>query len=683
MSKNIIQIFDDTGNNYPITLSKGVLHGSITLDSILKGSTYDIYVANSGDDSNDGTNDFPVKSIDKAIDLVNYSPLERVNIYLKSGKYSISSTLNISFPDKKICMIGEDGAEINGLQNLSFSLNATTGLYEAACNTQPMTIFANGSKILTASTLRTSVLNYGATLAVCPTVSSVVEDGITYYYFALSSNDIAKLTANDKYKYMWMTVYKDWTAMKYRIIKIVDNNIYFRVYPNSNGDTPIPSVGSFVTFENMEQTMDIWSNVNTFRYGSFYYDDSKIYYKAKQNEVVSTLQVPFKGNLMTIHTPVTFFNVKFTGVGYEYFDATWGCSDTQGGYAIRSAIETDGKNVNFLNCEFSDIEQTCIGYLNGASYGTVDGCHFHNCGCSSVRIGELDNTSTTLPKYCVMKNCLVAYMGELHQMACGVVMGFADHCKIEHNEICLCPYSGITAGHIWSTVANGAVSNMNNCSISYNYVRCLDGGWVNDVGMIYTLGDQHGLKIIGNVGHHLKAAWSEGLYCDNGSSGYTAKNNIIGYVTTGIQHAAGLGGNDIQNNIFYNVTNGITNDYATKWKSWYDADTYQGTTVKGNIFYQTKASANPTYMSKWNMTDNIFYSPAGANTLTGWPSSNVQIYPYIVYDKYTGKIAFTDKTNVNSIGYVDSTSVAGILGNSELKGVYDNDCKTFIDSYWT
>lgn len=673
---NIIQFSNGSGNNYPVTLSEGVLHGSIALNSILKGATYDIYVAPNGDDSNDGSNDFPIKSIEKAIELVDYSSFGKVNIYLKSGKYSLSSTLNINFPDKKICVIGEDGAEINGLQTLNFSLNTTTGLYEAACNTQPMTIFANGSKILTASTLRTNVLNYGANLAVCPAVSSVVEDGVTYYYFALSSNDIAKLIANDKYKYIWMTIYKDWTTMKYRIIKIVDNNIYFRVYPNSNGDTPIPAAGSFVTFENMEQTMDIWSNVNTFRYGSFYYDASKVYYKAKQNETVSTLQVPFKGNLMSIHTPVTFFNVKFKGVGYEYFDAIWGCSDTQGGYAIRSAIETDGKNVNFLNCEFSDIEQTCIGYLNGASYGTVDGCHFHNCGCSSVRIGELDNTSTTLPKYCVMKNCLVAYMGELHQMACGVVIGFADHCRIEHNEICLCPYSGITAGHIWTSVANGATSNMNNCSISYNYVRCLDGGWVNDVGMIYTLGDMNGMDVIGNIGHHLKANWSNVLYLDNGSGHMNIKDNILSFATVGISMGGAYTGNIVKNNIVADCNKSLANG-INPWTS--DSEKSY---VENNILCNTTTNV-PISIPNWDMKTNIFYSIAGTLDISLLDASNIQVNPNLVINKYTGKVTFSDKTNANIIGYVDPTSVAGILGHSDLKGVYDADCKTFIDTYFS
>src|SRR5574344_2763246 len=114
----------------------------------------------------------------------------------------------------------------------------------------------------------------------------------------MSDNDIEKLTSNDKYKYVWITVYKDWTAMKYRIIKIVGNNVYFRVYQNSNGDTPIPAAGSYIVFENMEKTLELWSSVNTFRNGSFYYDASKIYYKAKINESVNTIEVAFKGNLM-------------------------------------------------------------------------------------------------------------------------------------------------------------------------------------------------------------------------------------------------------------------------------------------------------------------------------------------------------------------------------------------------
>ena len=80
-------------------------------------------------------------------------------------------------PDKQICIIGEDCAEINGLNKLDFKLNSTTGLYEADCAVQPNDIFVNHIKVLTASTDRTTLFNYGnINMAVCPSVGNVTED---------------------------------------------------------------------------------------------------------------------------------------------------------------------------------------------------------------------------------------------------------------------------------------------------------------------------------------------------------------------------------------------------------------------------------------------------------------------------------------------------------------------------
>src|SRR5574344_2806049 len=143
----IIQMKDDTGGNLcPATDARCVNFDGIYISDLINSKSDNIYVSTDGDDSNDGSSSYPVKTISKAIEMIAYCSHEQINIILKSGRHSLHSTLDVNFPDKKIYIIGEDGAEINGLNQLDFKLNSTTGLYEADCAVQPNDIFVDGTK---------------------------------------------------------------------------------------------------------------------------------------------------------------------------------------------------------------------------------------------------------------------------------------------------------------------------------------------------------------------------------------------------------------------------------------------------------------------------------------------------------------------------------------------------------
>lgn len=117
-----------TSNEYTISASTGSYQFkdlatetySETINIKVKGcSDADFYVSTTGDDSNPGSKEYPVKTLSKALSLVED---EKNFIFMSAGDYSITETMNIS----KSCTIAhcEDGiVNINSTTNTIFNLN--------------------------------------------------------------------------------------------------------------------------------------------------------------------------------------------------------------------------------------------------------------------------------------------------------------------------------------------------------------------------------------------------------------------------------------------------------------------------------------------------------------------------------------------------------------------------------
>lgn len=654
----IIGINDkDTGEVlYPNSISSAILHQNIALDSIIDSDMSVIHVSDLGDDTNDGSKNYPLKTFSAAIEMCEYCATTNVLIYL-SGNIVIDSKTVVN-STKKIVVVGNE-ATITTLKDVPFT---TTDIVSKSNLTgyKSNTLFVNGSKRFTSATKRYSMTNFAdGGFCTIPSISDKIVDGVTYKAIPLSDTDYNILNTNNLWNRISLICYKNWTSMKYKVkLDASSKLLMYRIYNNANGDTPVSGSGDKITIENIPTALALNNSQETFNRGTFYYDaDGYLYYKASANETVNNIQIPqIQGRMMEIYSPVYFLNVKFRGCGYEFFDTDYACSDTQGGYGIDGCIAIYGNGCSFLGCEFCDIEQHCVKFMNGSSFGSIENCYFHNVGCAAFMIGELDKKASNLPKYISITNNLIISTGEQHAMSCAAIMSFADHCRIDHNTISLCPYSAITAGHVWTSVDSDPETSYNNCSISYNIINRIGCKYVTDMGGIYNLGDTKGLKILGNKIFNCNE--SNGIYLDNGSGNITVEDNEIWNVgESGVMVGRTLKNITISHNL-------IANAGTVAFFMWQPQENIN-INISGNICHQkTTTTFNVLQYSNFHVNNNLWWSTSGTINPATEDSTPVVGDPYFV-DAKNGNFAYNSKVNVDKIGWVDIVINWGCLKSAK------------------
>lgn len=556
----------------PKSVSSAVKCGDITLFSFIESlSGWDMYYISASYNGNvqDGSKEHPYSNIEAAMNVIEDSESSVVCFVLYDGEYHLSSTIQIN-SEKEIIFIGcGDNVIVDSLCSVPTEAIGNGVFKTINGGFSPNMIWVDGKVRQIASTCNLSVISSvggvpSSTLNNGGGFSSTLDDeNYSWGIITCSSEDIAILK---QYKdSLWFKVFFNWTAMRYKIGKFddVNNTFSFKIYQNPSGQGSLtPSQFSKIIFENIPERLSLANKEKTFNGGNFWYDsDGYVYYKRYGIEDCSHIDIPLLSNLMTINTPSKFINIKFRGSRYDFFDAYDGkaCSDTQSAYSITPSIIINGENVVFKDCEFSYFDNTCIGMNNNSKNCIVESCYFHNLGCSSIRVGETNTSSreipaegSTVPTNCLVENCVITHIGELHPQSAGLIMTFAKGCKFLHNDISLCYYTGITSGHVWGDSATA----FEGCVIGFNKVHHINGDKMSDLGGIYNLGSTKGLRVVGNVVSWIKGTASQGLYLDEGTKDSVWSNNIVYNCTRGVQfHACRR--NNFKNNILVKIECGI------------------------------------------------------------------------------------------------------------------------------
>jgi hypothetical protein len=310
--------------------------------------------------------------------------------------------------------------------------------------------------------------------------------------------------------------------------------------------------------------------------GEWYEDleNHKLYYWPKAAENLSEADViaPILENLVKVEgdidNPVSY--ISFNGISFQH--SSWlrpskmGHVPHQGGmymldaYKLQvpgtaekktlenqawvgrpaAAIELEyADHVNFESCSFEHHASTGLDYGKGTRENMVKGNLFKDIGGSAILVGTFSDESTEvhlpyLPKDLrvvstnnTIENNLITNATNEDWGTVGIGAGYVSGLKILHNEICDVSYSGISMGWGWTKSKNVMYSNV----ISGNRVHHY-GKHLYDVAGIYTLSAQPGSSITENVIDsiykapyaHLPDHWFY-LYTDEGSSGFTIKNN--------------------------------------------------------------------------------------------------------------------------------------------------------------
>jgi hypothetical protein len=196
-------------------------------------------------------------------------------------------------------------------------------------------------------------------------------------------------------------------------------------------------------------------------------------------------------------------------------------------------------NTGFEGCRFEHIASTGLDYYRGTHDDEVKGNLFRDIGGTAILCGVFSDEETEghLPynptdkrEICTnerIENNLVTDATNEDWGCVGIGAGYVKNISISHNEVCEVNYTGISVGWGWTKTINAMSGNRIQANSIHHYARNM-----YDVAAIYTLSAQPGSIISNNYADSIyKAPYAHDpehwfyLYCDEGSSYFTVKDN--------------------------------------------------------------------------------------------------------------------------------------------------------------
>ncbi|MBS7564909.1 right-handed parallel beta-helix repeat-containing protein [Mucilaginibacter sp. Bleaf8] len=311
-------------------------------------------------------------------------------------------------------------------------------------------------------------------------------------------------------------------------------------------------------------------------HGEWYADfkAGKLYYWPRQGENLlnAKVVVPALEKLVqvvgTVDKPV--LNLHFKGISFQY--TTWMRPSQQGhvphqagmymvdAYKLKvpgtpekkglenqawvgrpaAAVELAYTNHTVIeDCRFEHLASTGLDFQRGTANDVVKGNFFKDIGGTGLLLGVFSDEAQEvhLPynpsdprevctNECVENNLITDVTNEDWDCV-GIGAGYVKNIVIEHNDISEISYSGISLGWGWTKLPNAMSGNRIAGNKIHHY-----GKHLYDVSGIYTLSAQPNSIITENYVDSLyKAPYAHDvhhwfyLYCDEGSSGFTVKDN--------------------------------------------------------------------------------------------------------------------------------------------------------------
>ncbi len=281
--------------------------------------------------------------------------------------------------------------------------------------------------------------------------------------------------------------------------------------------------------------------------GQWYLDRSvgRLYYLPLPEECLETtrivapcltelLRLQGEGERRVAH--LHFENLSFEHQHWElprdcpgYIQAAWGVPG-----AIR--LEGAGQCV-FYGCTIAHVNGYGLEMLAGSTLNTVAACSIHDAGGGGIKIGHEQLMPHESPvgeqmpgeapvMAATVVDCTIRDCGLLYPSAIGIWIGNSGWNRLLHNQIFNCHYTGISCGWTWGYAPTRTVANR----IEHNHIHHINHHEIlSDNGGIYTLGQQPGTVLRGNVIHDISCygygAW--GIYPDEGSSEMRVEHNLV------------------------------------------------------------------------------------------------------------------------------------------------------------
>ena len=284
-------------------------------------------------------------------------------------------------------------------------------------------------------------------------------------------------------------------------------------------------------------------------------------YRPLPGETIESIEVvaPYANALVVVEgdeaggAPVR--NLHFAGIEFEH--AAWplpasGYAGIQAGfYEVRKEGQTaisDGPApaaVSFALADGCSVTDAVVRHAGGS--GIAFGPRTTNCvlarsvvsdvSVNGIILGEgASRTVGGLPWWeavpdqvatgNLVEDCLIEHCGEQCYGGVGIWAGLTAGTTIRRNLVRNLPYTGISIGWRWNSAATPARQNRIEGNHIHDVMQLLSDG-----GGIYTLGAQPQTAIVGNVIHSIGAgagrAESNGMFLDEGTTGFTIEGNTI------------------------------------------------------------------------------------------------------------------------------------------------------------
>ena len=568
------------------------------------------YVSENGSDSNDGSQQTPFATIERARDEARKYTDDmsgNIVIHIEEGTYTLENTLTFNEKDSgtngyAVKYVGDNAVVSGGTQIKGFSLyDADNNIYAAKVpeGLNFRQVYVDGEKIIRSrsnddySTRIIGASRFREDGTMIPenlnTWSEETLVPAAYGEIYLKAEDFQNF---DNLENVELHILTAWVKNILRVktaetkdgvttIRIQDSEndlIFNRPHPDIDGYSHMNNHDFVYYIENAYELID--------EDNEWYFDesDSKLYIKVPANKDInaSEVVVPVIENLITVGTTSgnKIQNLTFEGITFRYSNWTVpsekGLVDIQAGmYAnfcifktnelgvLRPAAAiyvTNTENFTLKNCTVENMGAAGIDLHYGTKASIIQDNVIQNISGNGIMIGEFavdENTDIHIvynpedeSEICTddwIVNNKVMHIGTDYESSVAIGAGYPRNILIANNEVAYAPYTGISVGFGWSSADNAMRGNRILNNEIYRTSQVLC-----DAGGIYTLSKQPDSEISGNYIHDIYLPeWADyatsGIYMDEQTSGYTVKYNVL-------DHGWGIGMNRVGENNYKEKT---------------------------------------------------------------------------------------------------------------------------------